>query len=811
MQRTVTILAILLAVGIVGGAALLLTQATDAPPDAPVDLPVAGEAPATMAREARAPEDLPDPVIAAPSRTTTNAAANRTQRKAPPTGTGTATKATGALHGKVRFDDDEPCANVSLRLRGARTSRNGSTDEDGVYRFEGIAPGPHVLTIASATFPTVTSTVTIPAQRDVEHDVRVPGGLSIHGTVRNIFTSRPVANATITLTGKGIAPRTTCSDADGNYTVTRLYEPHRHVKIVAENYEERRERFMVNSGEGGRSRQDITLHPWITIRGRVTPGAHAKLTLVRFDGSPPEPIGETALDGSFHLILRPARSPYVAFMGAIVAEAPGGRHGESDRIPLLPGIERGSLTIKLASGGSVSGHVFDDDGPRAGLAVELECIDSLWTTPIKTTSDDEGAFRVAHVPVGTWRATASAGSKRGTANRIAVRPREHTRGVELSLVEGGTLEGAVVDTAGKPIRGAHVRAGDRITRTDKEGIYRLRGLPKRVTLTVDAKHYAVETRERILTDAAVEAIVLKRIHAITGHVWRADDNPATDFWIHVYRASGPGRAVRVGRRRITDVTDGRFTFDVPAPGQHYVLARTPDGLVSEMTGVRIDLDFAAVPLAIRLLDAGTLSGEVRGSDGKPIANAVVSINRKPSGWARSFETTLNGRFRAPAIAVGSYEISVRHDAWFGAKKVVVIGSDDPHHVDLVLERGGALVVAAQDGFTAVVGAKVEIYRGDSPLTIPVRYPIEWEHLANATEREGRKRFKQLDYRMTHTGEGGVFVRSVLEPGHYRLRIRRKGYRTAERRVHIEERKASKIIVTLEHGSDDEKPIRSPRD
>jgi len=62
-------------------------------------------------------------------------------------------------------------------------------------------------------------------------------------------------------------------------------------------------------------------------------------------------------------------------------------------------------------------------------------------------------------------------------------------------------------------------------------------------------------------------------------------------------------------------------------------------------------------LAMAQLDTGTISGTVSDQSGGAIPGAMVTIRNVATGVSRTVESNELGRYNAPALSVGNYEIS----------------------------------------------------------------------------------------------------------------------------------------------------------
>ncbi len=189
----------------------------------------------------------------------------------------------------------------------------------------------------------------------------------------------------------------------------------------------------------------------VAIEGRVTdedrpvPGAHVGL---RGDDIGGEIDVDADGSGEFHVADLPeGRYQVFAWQDALAARAV--------RIQRLGAGPFGSVELRLETATIVVGRVVDRaDGTGVIAAVELRPSGDD-QAPRYARSGDDGVFRIEGVPHGRWIAEAFAPGYLAAAG-IEL---EAGRGIpELQLVQGGTVEGRVLDGDGHPVAGAVVRA-----------------------------------------------------------------------------------------------------------------------------------------------------------------------------------------------------------------------------------------------------------------------------------------------------------------------------------------------------------------
>jgi hypothetical protein len=173
---------------------------------------------------------------------------------------------------------------------------------------------------------------------------------------------------------------------------------------------------------------------------------------------------------------------------------------------LLPSFAQTPATVRGT--GVITGRVTLGEKPAANVLVGLVRAEPSGPTTggalLKDTTDNEGRFRLEHVPAGNVRVTplapgyVVAGDSPGfyeQGKTVQLREAETVEGLEFKLTRGGVITGKVTDTAGKPLIEQRLQVwklepGGRKTawssaglsylmmQTDDRGVYRLFGLPE---------------------------------------------------------------------------------------------------------------------------------------------------------------------------------------------------------------------------------------------------------------------------------------------------------------------------------------------
>jgi CBS domain-containing protein len=333
---------------------------------------------------------------------------------------------------------------------------------------------------------------------------------------------------------------------------------------------------------------------------------------------------------------------------------------------------------------SLRGHVVDaeNERPLRRSIVSLARGD-FRVRPVLT--DEDGRF-VIDLPEPS---AAIVITKAGYAS-VVIEPdrRTLTRELDIRLDRGAVMSGRIIEQ-GMPAIGARViarRVDDSSNtkptyeaETDDQGEYRIGGLPAgQYTVTANSTPQAVRITPGSGLGAdreAVQGIVSRRLPSFAGATLLAAG--ATPFGLPDSKRTVD---VRAGQER------GEVDFNV-AP-----LQATGPGTVPEFTRLTEN-------------DPGVITGRVVTPSGQPISGALLAISGNKQ--LRMIMADASGRFDGGRFKDGEYTIEIGKSGYLtpefrgpgsnGATRVVYVNPDARvHDIDIVLDRGGAIVGAVTD-------------------------------------------------------------------------------------------------------------------
>ena len=249
----------------------------------------------------------------------------------------------------------------------------------------------------------------------------------------------------------------------------------------------------------------------------------------------------------------------------------------------------------------------------------------------------------------------------------------------IEVVEGTEVGGRLTDQMGRPIVGVEVLptslshsyfssgtislsrdvARRHAARTDREGSFTLRHIPKdaMITVTIEAPAFASPSL-RWHTTAPMKIVLDSRLGRVRGRI-EPNVEPSPQGRMRVFLSEDSGGYVRVNSYalRVYKETrveaDGSFQFDNVPPGRYSIQADTPfDGPYDSqgVYGVTVAPGSAVAGLAVKVRRLPVIEGRVIDAEnGQGLAgvNLGVLLGQNPynSAWHPRASTDAQGRYR----------------------------------------------------------------------------------------------------------------------------------------------------------------------
>ncbi|MCA0989644.1 carboxypeptidase regulatory-like domain-containing protein [Guptibacillus algicola] len=361
------------------------------------------------------------------------------------------TPAPGNIVGTITDISGNPLSNVSIRIVNAQGLLVGTilTDSEGMYVFNGLAPGNYTVTAIASGFQSSSAGAIIePNETTVVNQSLESNPGSISGTVTPL-----VDGTTVTLrTADDLFVASTLINEAGDFTFDNLLPGQYILSATASNYRVSTAGATVVADEI--TFVDLTLVPNPSqISGVITnpdgtPVSSATVQIIDLNGSVLS-SGTTDQSGEYVISNLPPGSFTVVVSAQDFASTTGG-------ITLDPGqIVTDANFVLIPDPGTIVGQVVDPSGNAiSGATVIIRTFDN---TQVRTlTTNEFGEFLVGGIAPGSYTVTATAPNFSTEFVGALVTSNENTVAnlVLESLV--GNISGSVVDEDGNLITGDNI-------------------------------------------------------------------------------------------------------------------------------------------------------------------------------------------------------------------------------------------------------------------------------------------------------------------------------------------------------------------
>ena len=383
-----------------------------------------------------------------------------------------------------------------------------------------------------------------------------------------------------------------------------------------------------------------------------------------------------------------------------------GAHRTTTNLVAAPVGADGSIALFNGSTGSVQVIVdllgyFADEGAAAGRVTDTSGNPVIGATVTLTADDFAGGSRALTGSDGRWEITGLTGAysicvdatrASGITSAVGyvspcsklgwpIEPGDVSSGHDYQLTPAGMIHGRVVDSAGNPLGAVTMSfgGGTATAVTQPDGTYEIRGIAPAVgplcadgssaTGTAVTSGYVpvcltAQTGGAVSVSAGIDTTVpdiqLAAGGALTGLVTYPSGDPVSGLPVFACNQAVCGRAMTDpdGNYRIGGLPAGSFTIRFSpyqaASGWRTLYSMQLYGAPTlDATPTPVDVVLGATVSGIddRLVLAGGVAGRVTGSDGAPIAGALVSITR--TGSSNRVTTLSDGTYRATDVNVAN--------------------------------------------------------------------------------------------------------------------------------------------------------------
>lgn len=701
---------------------------------------------------------------------------------------GTLVLASGVvLEGRVVDTVGEPLAGISIWIGGEhRTARFGPweeeppdtrTDADGRFTSSEHAPGEQVRVLATGEgrLPRRSPWFEVPLGEPLE--LVLPAAATVRGVVSGP-DGEPVAGASVQLDSSPgeeaveerlgiLLPRSTFCGDDGRFEL--LGVPAGASTLVAKGPGHLPARLPLSEvPEGGLLEGiEVILEAGATLAGRVTdrrgaPLADINVQIRKSSGFSQRRTVRTNTEGQYELGGL-ATGPHLA-----VARTPQGRE-QRVSVEIMAGANALDFELEPEEGVEIGGRVLDAAGrPVGGAYVRLEPEDGRDgdSSRLFALSRDDGSFRIAAVPPGSYRL--HAGMEPGTFSpegrklEVGSTP---LSGVEVVVEQGLSITGRVLGLDAEElarVKVSHSWASNDFVRSDHGGIYRLDGLPKvamPVTVVAVVGENERSTARQITLDPEVPLatfdLVFEDGHTLSGRL-SSGAQVLEGFHVICFDIG-----TRASCGRTTSSPEGLFELNNVAAGRYQLFVadatETPIHWQDLIVGgdEEIELELAT----------GVLAGVVTQPDGAPAVGARIQLERVGASLPipRRLSGDPEGRFSFRWVGAGEWILSARQPGFAQAQQRLLLEEGESHHdLDLVLASPTRLTLDLRGGGHPVSGSFQVVFLDATETAVAVMNPT--------ADDQGRAILDQVpegQWRMVLLVWGGTWAqteRSVSVPG-----------------------------------------------
>lgn len=558
----------------------------------------------------------------------------------------------GALLVKVLDESGEPAAHARVLVASPSLwpARVAETAADGSVRIGGVDPGTYALRSVQGTrVSPIELGVSVGRGEERPVELKLAPGVMIHARVVDAVEDEGIARARVTLAESGLSPFPIegVTDKQGRVVLGPIARGSASLSARADGFVAKGAQRI---DEPAPAEVKVALLKGGSLVGRIvdTRGYAVDGATIRVVGTDLEgmPIDEDPQRSSF----REAH-----FTAALAGPRPLVPAGELGVMPgPVPAIPRGPAAgLELASTGG-------------------KPPDEPWV------SGRDGTFRATPIPPGRVRALVRHPQYVEAMSEVVALVSEKDSRVEIVLSRGGSLEGRVVDTRGRPVAGAHVTvlatkgSLERVTKTGGDGSFAFAALPEALTLLVSRDEDVAQVAARVevtVPEAGKKSIEVALPEArpplavkVTGDRGRGIEAAQITAV-----SLDPNEALRVtaftdarGSAELANAKGLPLRVEVRAPGRSAKIVVTTTETAS---------------LDVELATAESVNGEVWANRRETIEGADVTLQTETG--TRHARTDKDGRFAIADVSPGPARLRVR------AKGRAPIARDV-----IVEERGG---------------------------------------------------------------------------------------------------------------------------
>jgi RNA polymerase sigma factor (sigma-70 family) len=374
-------------------------------------------------------------------------------------------------------------------------------------------------------------------------------------------------------------------------------------------------------------------------------------------------------------------------------------------------------------GGLVRGRVLDSAGiPVAGAQIDFPF--GPWLTnsgtsaeglslsaqpKLKFATDFDGRFASDRLPEGYVTLAVTTDEHPIWRKQLAIQPGK-TLDVDVQLVDGGALEGIVLNPEGKPVDRARVWAGwpggydeFRRVQTDATGRYRIAGLHAGPAEVHAARNFGKEAQAEVAIVANETTrwdVRLSVSDRASGILLDEAGAPLEGWGVHVIKPD------RNGLWYVSAKTDasGRFALDNCPEGPKELEVRLPEPFATPPLLIAPFPDDEEVTLVVpnRVRPSATLAGRFVDPSGADLEGLELWLNAGEFSWGKQIlPDRASQAFTFGPVMPGSYRLSAKAKGYVDRTLEVsdLVPSEVRDLGTIELQRGSLLAIT----FTGEIG------------------------------------------------------------------------------------------------------------
>lgn len=528
---------------------------------------------------------------------------------------------------------EQPLVGATVTLE--QSGRTVRTDGEGWFVFKQAPAGRQVVIIESPGLATAQLDKELVAGQERQVQIRLAGAAKLSGTIVREIDSAPVGLAEVRVVGTKLVFK---ADEQGRFELFGASAGRATIEVAAAGY--RSERLEHELSDKGETVLSFKLRGEAVLSGRVTDELTkqpVEQVDVRIVGTPYQT--RTDAKGQYRMERVPS-SPSKLDIRAT---------GFDPRVVDVKPSSKAEHTLDVMLTGTVilSGVVIEKwtDKPLANVNVKVGSSETLHTT------GNDGVFELKGLRGGvihSLRFSVEGLPSRTELLMLSLRQTTQPKPLQIVLAGQGKQSGRVVSALDESAVGkAKVRlvGTDHHVETDETGEFQWDMLRVgRVVFEVSAPNFRPRRIEQVVSaDSKPLTIVLGGDAAVTGEVLdAATKEPVANAQVQLEKTTLKTRTDAKGQYRLDGAFAGSGTLTITAEGY-------PDASSNLLLKSEQDVE-----ADVALTGSGSLTGEVFGDDGRPVAEADVRV----SGSEHHVATGPKGEFQLRQLRGGSLRIGI---------------------------------------------------------------------------------------------------------------------------------------------------------